>query len=33
MLLALLALAQSPAAPEYVDLGGGIGCNTSAEVE
>ena len=34
MLLALLALAQSPAAaPEYVDLGGGLGCNTSAEVE
>eukprot|EP00964_Phaeocystis_antarctica_P056110 scaffold33070_cov61-Phaeocystis_antarctica.AAC.3 len=34
MLLALLAFAQSPAAaPEYVDLGGGLGCNTSAEVK
>jgi hypothetical protein len=32
-LLALLALlAQPGASSAYVDLGGGLGCNTSAEV-
>ena len=30
-LLALLALAQPPSEYLYVDLGAGLGCNTSAE--
>ena len=33
MLLALLALAQPPSEYLYVDLGAGLGCNTSADEE
>ena len=32
MLLALLALFTASSTSEYVDLGSGLGCNTSAEV-